>query len=152
MARCLACNAEVPIASRFCAACGKPVGSDDATLTSASDAATIDFASAKSPQRASASASSSSSSKSRPPSSAAFSLNEGRFLPGRLVAGRYRIIALLGQGGMGEVYRADDLTLGQPVALKFLPEEASRDEALLERFRNEVRIARRVSHPNVCRV
>jgi Protein kinase domain len=53
---------------------------------------------------------------------------------------------------MGEVYRADDLTLGQPVALKFLPEDASREEALLERFRNEVRIARRVSHPNVCRV
>jgi serine/threonine-protein kinase len=69
-----------------------------------------------------------------------------------LLAGRYRIIALLGKGGMGEVYRADDLTLGQPVALKFLPEEASRDESLLERFRNEVRIARRVSHPNVCRV
>ena len=53
---------------------------------------------------------------------------------------------------MGEVYRADDLTLGQPVALKFLPDEAARDQALLERFKNEVRIARRVSHPNVCRV
>lgn len=53
---------------------------------------------------------------------------------------------------MGEVYRADDLTLGQPVALKFLPDEAARDEGLLERFKNEVRIARRVSHPNVCRV
>src|SRR6202044_428562 len=87
-----------------------------------------------------------------PPSSGAFAMSEGRFLPGRLLAGRYRIIALLGRGGMGEVYRADDLTLGQPVALKFLPEEASRDEGLLERFRNEVRIARRVSHPNVCRV
>jgi serine/threonine-protein kinase len=79
-------------------------------------------------------------------------LNEGRFLPGRLVASRYRIIALLGKGGMGEVYRADDLTLGQAVALKFLPDEAARDEGLLERFRNEVRMARRVSHPNVCRV
>jgi serine/threonine-protein kinase len=79
-------------------------------------------------------------------------LSEGRFLPGRLLAGRYRIIALLGRGGMGEVYRADDLTLGQPVALKFLPEEAGQDEALLERFRNEVRLSRRVSHPNVCRV
>jgi len=79
-------------------------------------------------------------------------LSEGRFLPGRLIAGRYRIVALLGRGGMGEVYRADDLTLGQPVALKFLPEKAASDEALLERFRNEVRIARKVSHPNVCRV
>jgi serine/threonine-protein kinase len=79
-------------------------------------------------------------------------LGEGRFLPGRLIAGRYRIIALLGKGGMGEVYRADDLTLGQAIALKFLPDEAARDEGLLERFRNEVRIARRVSHPNVCRV
>jgi len=79
-------------------------------------------------------------------------LSEGRFLPGRLVASRYRIIALLGKGGMGEVYRADDLTLGQAVALKFLPDEAGGNEGLLERFRNEVRIARRVSHPNVCRV
>jgi serine/threonine-protein kinase len=79
-------------------------------------------------------------------------LSEGRFLPGRLLAGRYRIIALLGKGGMGEVYRADDLTLGQAVALKFLPDEAARDQALVERFKNEVRIARRVSHPNVCRV
>jgi protein kinase-like protein len=53
---------------------------------------------------------------------------------------------------MGEVYRADDLTLGQPVALKFLPDEAAREAGLLDRFKNEVRIARRVSHPNVCRV
>jgi serine/threonine protein kinase len=79
-------------------------------------------------------------------------MSEGRFLPGRLLASRYRIIALLGKGGMGEVYRADDLTLGQSVALKFLPDDAARDQALLERFKNEVRIARRVSHPNVCRV
>ena len=78
--------------------------------------------------------------------------SEGRFLPGRLIANRYRIIALLGKGGMGEVYRADDLTLGQAVAMKFLPEQATRDEGMLERFKNEVRIARRVSHPNVCRV
>ena len=53
---------------------------------------------------------------------------------------------------MGEVYRADDLTLGQAVALKFLPDAAASDLGLLERFRSEVRIARRVSHPNVCRV
>jgi serine/threonine-protein kinase len=78
--------------------------------------------------------------------------DEGRFLPGTLLGGRYRIIALLGRGGMGEVYRATDLTLGQSVALKFLPEEASRNQRLLERFHGEVRVARLVSHPNVCRV
>ena len=72
-------------------------------------------------------------------------------MTGRVLAERYRIVALLGRGGMGEVFRADDLSLGQPVALKFLP-EAMTDEDTLERFRNEVRIARRISHPNVCRV
>jgi serine/threonine-protein kinase len=77
---------------------------------------------------------------------------EGRFLPGTLVAGRYRVIGLIGRGGMGEVYRATDLTLAQSVALKFLPEDAAANERLLERFHNEVRIARQVSHPNVCRV
>jgi hypothetical protein len=53
---------------------------------------------------------------------------------------------------MGEVYRATDLTLGQSVALKFLPEEAAGNQRLLERFHGEVRVARQVSHPNVCRV
>jgi serine/threonine-protein kinase len=53
---------------------------------------------------------------------------------------------------MGEVYRADDLILEQPVALKFLPEAVDKNEEALERFRNEIRVARRVSHPNVCRV
>jgi hypothetical protein len=53
---------------------------------------------------------------------------------------------------MGEVYRATDLTLGQSVALKFLPHEAAANQALLERFHGEVRVARQVSHPNVCRV
>ena len=80
------------------------------------------------------------------------SISHGRFAPGALLDGRYRIIGLLGKGGMGEVYRADDLRLGQPVALKFLP-DALRDESVrLAQFHNEVRTARQVSHPNVCRV
>jgi serine/threonine-protein kinase len=78
--------------------------------------------------------------------------DEGRFHPGSIVAGRYRILSMLGKGGMGEVYRAIDLTLGQSVALKFLPEDAARNERWLERFHSEVRIARQISHPNVCRV
>ncbi|MFN7984213.1 MAG: serine/threonine-protein kinase [Vicinamibacterales bacterium] len=74
------------------------------------------------------------------------------FTPGEVVAGRYRMIGLLGRGGMGEVYRADDLTLGTSVALKFLPADTDRDQAALARFQAEVRIARQVSHPHVCRV
>jgi serine/threonine-protein kinase len=69
-----------------------------------------------------------------------------------LLDGRYRIVGLLGTGGMGEVYRADDLRLGQPVALKFLPDGLREDPIRLAQFHNEVRTARQVSHPNVCRV
>ncbi|HKQ53260.1 MAG TPA: protein kinase [Pyrinomonadaceae bacterium] len=80
------------------------------------------------------------------------SIDDARFTPGTTLAGRYRIVSLLGRGGMGEVYRADDLKLGQPVALKFLPEILSADGVALARFHREVRIARQVSHRNVCRV
>jgi predicted Ser/Thr protein kinase len=75
-----------------------------------------------------------------------------RFVPGTLLAERYRVVALVGKGGMGEVYRADDLKLGQTVALKFLPVGLSRNEDALKRFHAEVRLARQISHPNVCRV
>jgi len=78
--------------------------------------------------------------------------SDGRFTAGDLLSERYRIVGLLGRGGMGEVYRADDLKLGQPVALKFLPEAVARDPERLDRFYNEVRVARQVSHANVCRV
>src|SRR5262245_33919312 len=74
------------------------------------------------------------------------------FTPGEVLAGRYRIIGLLGRGGMGEVFRADDLQLDQPVSLKFLPPSFADTPGALERFRAEVRNARQVAHPNVCRV
>jgi serine/threonine-protein kinase len=80
------------------------------------------------------------------------SSTEERFLPGTVFAGRYRVVNLLGRGGMGEVYRATDLTLQQTVALKFLPEFSSHDQKARERFLNEVRAAREITHPNVCRV
>src|ERR1700684_2431043 len=63
----------------------------------------------------------------------------GRVLPGTLRGGCYRILTLVGRGGMGEVYRAMDLTLGQSVALKFLPEAACHHQRLLGRFHGEVR-------------
>ncbi len=79
-------------------------------------------------------------------------IDHGRFPPGTVLGARYRIVGRLGQGGMGEVYRADDLKLGQQVALKFLTPKVAQDPARLMQLHNEVRMARQVSHPNVCRV
>lgn len=80
------------------------------------------------------------------------SSGQGSFISGTVLDGRYRIVALLGRGGMGEVYKAEDLKLDHEVALKFLPESVAQDDAALTRFRTEVRIARQVTHQNVCRV
>ncbi|TDI49687.1 MAG: serine/threonine protein kinase [Acidobacteria bacterium] len=124
MTPCAVCSSEIPEGKRFCSDCGSPVA-PDATPTRTAAA-------------------------SLPVSSP--SLDSGRFTPGALVGERYRIIGLLGRGGMGEVYRADDLKLSQPVALKFLPVELERDAGRLGRFLNEVRLALRVTHANVCRV
>ena len=76
----------------------------------------------------------------------------GHYTAGTLLAQRYRIVGLLGKGGMGEVYRADDLTLGQPVALKFIPRELASDATRFSHFLDEARAARQVAHGNVCRV
>ncbi|MEE8586876.1 MAG: serine/threonine-protein kinase, partial [Acidobacteriota bacterium] len=125
--------------SRFCSACGEevPAASQRETETSVPDRT-------PSPGQRSGQAA-----RLSTPSHPSL---EARFTPGTMLAGRYRVIGLLGRGGMGEVYRADDLKLGQPVALKFLPEAVEQDPLRLARFLNEVRVALRVSHPNVCRV
>ncbi|HEU4835762.1 MAG TPA: serine/threonine-protein kinase [Pyrinomonadaceae bacterium] len=80
------------------------------------------------------------------------SIDDARFVPGDILSERYRIVGLLGRGGMGEVYRADDLKLKQPVALKFLPASLNTDGAALARFYKEVSVARQISHRHVCRV
>lgn len=92
------------------------------------------------------------SSETRISSSPPRPANAGRFAPGTVLADRYRIVALAGRGGMGEVYRADDQRLGQTVALKFLPVSLEHDSDARDRLIAEVRNARTVSHPNVCRV
>src|SRR5437867_9686306 len=132
MDRCPSCHRDAPDGSRFCPDCGGAIGDASPTRTVRVDVRDVPRVSSP-----------------RPISG---SREEARFLPGTLLAGRYRIFGLVGKGGMGEVYRADDLKLGQTVALKFLPADVEKDGDRLERFLGEVRIARQVSHPNVCRV
>jgi serine/threonine-protein kinase len=72
--------------------------------------------------------------------------------PGSMIADRYRVVSRIGRGGMGEVFRVDDMRLRLPAALKFLSPAYARDPVWLVRLQNEVRLARAVTHPHVCRV
>jgi len=127
---CPSCHKKIPANAASCPGCG--FSFDDATQRLEPE----------SPSR-----------KSQKQSATSFdSIDDARFVPGTMLAERYRIVGLVGKGGMGEVYRADDLKLSQPVALKFLPEHLLSDGAALARFHREVRVARQVSHKNVCRV
>ncbi len=71
---------------------------------------------------------------------------------GSTFAGRYQIIEELGMGGMGRVYKVHDTEINEKVALKLLKQEIAADERIIERFRNELKIARKVSHKRVCRM
>ena len=137
---CPSCSLPVPATARFCAGCGAPV------VMVSTPTGTAPRGPSPSPKTP---AVSTSRSAARISSAVA---SDARFPPGTLVGGRYRIVGLLGRGGMGEVYRADDLTLGQAVALKFLPQALQDDPERRDRFFNEVRMARQVTHPAVCRV
>jgi serine/threonine-protein kinase len=134
MPTCPACATPAPDGGRFCAACGTRLDiPDDPTDTAPRPP------SSRTPG-------------SKPPPTASGARPEERFAPGAVLGERYRIVGLLGRGGMGEVYRADDLKLEHPVALKFLPRALEGDAQRLERLYGEVRMARQVSHPAVCRV
>src|SRR5262249_55669054 len=74
------------------------------------------------------------------------------FAPGDKVAERYKIVRPIGSGGTGEVYEAIDTALGVSVALKALKPSLAAKAAQLERFRREIQAARKVTHPNVCRI
>jgi len=74
------------------------------------------------------------------------------FSPGDLIAERYRIVRFVNRGGMGEVYEAEDQDLHEIVALKTLIPPIARDDTMIRRFKQEIQLSRKVSHPNVCRV
>jgi tetratricopeptide (TPR) repeat protein len=78
--------------------------------------------------------------------------SESVFSPGQMVSGRYRIVRFLGRGGMGEVFEAEDCELKGRVALKTLLPAIASDSRMLARFKQEIQLSRKVSHPNVCRV
>src|SRR6185295_7769185 len=83
-------------------------------------------------------------------------LSIGRFRPpllaaGQVLAGRFRIVACLGEGAIGEVYEATDLELEEQVAVKVLRPGIASDPEVLHRFKREIQLARRVTHPSVCR-
>jgi Protein kinase domain/zinc-ribbon domain len=161
---CTSCGESASEGARFCAKCGTPISQadpdatimGDETAVSAEDLETIAPSAPPARMATPRQAPSHSRPRSTPPSNPTLVTSDpiggGRFAPGVIIAGRYRIVALLGRGGMGEVYRAEDLRLSQVLAIKFLPEALSNDEGALARFHSEVRVARQVSHPNVCRV
>jgi serine/threonine protein kinase len=137
MIQCPKCSADNSDDSRFCKSCAEPLSARSQMPTATSPVAEV-LKPAETPHVARIVSSD--------------SIPAGGFTPGTILADRYRIIGLIGRGGMGEVYRADDLKLGQPVALKFLPKALADDSVRRERLFAEVRIARQVSHPNICRV
>jgi len=137
---CPSCHAAVPDTARFCPTCGATLEVSNAETRLGDDRTRLVTPPSGGPRSGTSTSGWLSSSGS---------IDHGRFAPGAVLDGRYRVIGLLGRGGMGEVYRADDLKLGQPVALKFLPSDVERDPSRLDRFLNEVRTSLRVTHPNV---
>jgi hypothetical protein len=159
---CSSCGAQVSSNGRFCSACGGVLDLNTAATIDSNDLSaeqeTIAPPVSPAPRRPSSADTPARLPRTPSSSSAGAKLTSsdpiggGRFTPGQMIDDRYRIVAMAGRGGMGEVYRAEDLKLGQVVAIKFLPESLSQDATTLARFHSEVRIARQVSHPNVCRV
>ena len=88
--------------------------------------------------------------RARPAASAA-AADRGEIVPGTTLGGRYRIISTLGAGGMGVVYKAHDLELDDVVALKMLRPGMLLDSEQLDRLKSEIKLARKITHPNVLR-
>lgn len=141
--RCLRCGQELAEGANSCSSCGTAASEDwrndfaesEASMESATEV--LPESSAERGDRAEDDGS------TRPTRS---------FMPGDRVAGRYRIVRFLGHGGMGEVYEAEDHELRGHVALKTVRGALAEDPRVIDRFKREIHLARRVTHPNICRV
>ncbi|MEC7679037.1 MAG: serine/threonine-protein kinase [Planctomycetota bacterium] len=150
MPQCSSCNADVLIDAKFCPHCGVGLGNSNEKKINTVESLAPTFLEKQPPPRKPDSVSGQSSQLGSGRSRT--EAGGYRFPPGTILGERFRIVGPLGRGGMGEVYRADDLKLAQSVALKFLPEHVTEDQRRLDLLYNEVRLARSVSHPSVCRV
>jgi TolB-like protein/Tfp pilus assembly protein PilF len=131
--KCPLCQSENPDSSRFCGQCAAPLLAGPSPGTSPSISVTTPLPSQGGPTVTSRVAC-------------------AEVIPGIEFAGRYRILDEIGRGGMGRVYKALDREIGEAVALKVLGPGFGADEKMVERFRNELKLARRISHKNVCRI
>src|ERR1700746_314148 len=166
--RCIYCKAENPPNAAACGKCGKVVPPPKATFVgneppekpkppSKSELPQDSNAAAKAvdPQEAFVATKTPltpegwSISSTRAPAPA---LPPGEFAPGTVLGDRYEILALLGQGGMGAVYKARDTELDRLVALKIIPPELTTNPEILKRFKQELILARQVTHRNVIRI
>jgi TolB-like protein/lipopolysaccharide biosynthesis regulator YciM len=131
--KCPLCQSENPESSRFCGQCAAPLRPGPSPAAPPSLSATTPLLQPDAPTVTSAAVC-------------------GEIVPGSDFAGRYRILDELGRGGMGRVYKALDREISEAVALKVLVPAFSADEKMIERFRNELKLARRIAHKNVCRI
>lgn len=133
--KCPHCHSENPETSRFCGNCAAPLLPASGLAAQGSPSMTTPLP---------------------PPGTASVTMTArivcGELVPGIEFAGRYRILDELGRGGMGRVYKALDREISEAIALKVLVPAFSADEKMIERFRNELKLARRISHKNVCRI
>ena len=141
--QCPICQAENPPTAASCAKCSTPLPLNDQTLGATDSGGSL-------PAKTTPRGASGWSVAVNPPPDAPYA--QGEELVGMLLAERYEILELLGQGGMGAVYKARDNELGRLVALKLIRADLASNPEILRRFKQELILAREVTHRNVIRI